>query len=218
MRKEGTIVRWDDVRGFGFIRSAAATQDVFLHARDFRTAGGVVPRQGLRVSFEEIHVGGKGPRAMAAHPASDARTPTASRMVNHSVERSAVQRATRERARPASGAWLALPLMSAYALGLAWAVWQGHWPWWVLPASLVLNLTTFFAYWQDKHAAQQRTWRVPEDTLHLWSLAGGWGGAWFAQQILRHKSTKASFRAGYWGTVVMHCAAVAGAWWFMHQS
>jgi uncharacterized membrane protein YsdA (DUF1294 family) len=103
--------------------------------------------------------------------------------------------------------------MAAYAAGLSWLVWQGPLPWWILAASLVLNLGTFFAYWQDKYAAQQRGWRVPEDTLHLWSLAGGWGGAWFAQQILRHKSSKASFRAAYWVTVLVHCAAVAGAWW-----
>jgi uncharacterized membrane protein YsdA (DUF1294 family) len=37
-------------------------------------------------------------------------------------------------------------------------------------------------------------WRIKEDTLHVWSLAGGWPGAWFAQQVLRHKSRKESFR------------------------
>jgi uncharacterized membrane protein YsdA (DUF1294 family) len=59
-------------------------------------------------------------------------------------------------------------------------------------------------------AAQQGRWRIREDTLHFWSLAGGWAGAWFAQQVLRHKSRKASFLASYWGTVVLHCAALAG--------
>lgn len=103
--------------------------------------------------------------------------------------------------------------MVAYGLGLAWLVWQRQAPLWMLPASLLLNLATFFAYWQDKHAAQNGRWRIKEDTLHLWSLAGGWAGAWFAQQALRHKSAKASFRATYWATVMAHCAAVAGFWW-----
>jgi uncharacterized membrane protein YsdA (DUF1294 family) len=115
---------------------------------------------------------------------------------------------------PHSGGWLALPLMLAYGLALAWLVWNRQVPWWVLPASFLLNLATFFAYWQDKYAAQKRRWRIKEDTLHLWSLAGGWGGAWFAQQVLRHKSVKASFRSMYWSTVVIHCAATAGIWWF----
>jgi len=85
----------------------------------------------------------------------------------------------------------------------------------VLPASVLLNLATFFAYWQDKHAAQQGRWRIKEETLHLWSLAGGWGGAWLAQQVLRHKSVKASFRATYRLTVMTHCGTALGIWWFL---
>ena len=104
--------------------------------------------------------------------------------------------------------------MVAYALAIGWLVWQRQVPWWVLAASFLLNLLTFFAYRQDKHAAQQRGWRIKEDTLHLWSLAGGWGGAWFAQQVLRHKSAKESFRATYAATALLHCAGVVGFWWF----
>jgi uncharacterized membrane protein YsdA (DUF1294 family) len=102
-----------------------------------------------------------------------------------------------------------------YWLGLSWLVLQRQLPWWVLPASALLNLATFFAYWQDKHAAQNGRWRIAEQTLHLWSLAGGWGGAWLAQEVLRHKSAKESFRAVYWVTVVGHCAAAVGGWWWL---
>ena len=114
---------------------------------------------------------------------------------------------------PASGAGIALPLMAAYALALAWLVWTRQLPWWVLAASFFLNLAAFCAYWQDKYAAQQRRWRIREDTLHLWSLAGGWAGAWFAQRVLRHKTAKASFRATYRASVAAHCALAAGLWW-----
>ena len=108
--------------------------------------------------------------------------------------------------------------MAVYGLGLTWLVLQRQVPWWVLPVSVLLNLGTFFAYWQDKHAAQKGRWRIKEDTLHLWSLAGGWGGAWIAQQVLRHKSSKASFRAAYWLTVMTHCAAALGIWWFLRSA
>lgn len=104
--------------------------------------------------------------------------------------------------------------MVLYGLGLSWLVSRRQVPWWALPASLFLNMATFFAYWQDKYAAQTGRWRVREQTLHLWSLAGGWCGAWFAQQVLRHKSVKASFRTAYWLTVAIHCAAVLGICWF----
>ncbi|MBG9390611.1 DUF1294 domain-containing protein [Caenimonas aquaedulcis] len=218
MRKEGTIVRWDDAKGFGFIRTGAGAQDVFVHVRDFRAGGGEAPRQGLRVSFEDIHVGGKGPRAMAVQPAG---APAASRARSSEARPpSPARKRASALAAPTSpsGGWWALLLMIAYGSGLAWLVWQKLAPWWVLPASIALNFATFFAYWQDKYAAQKGRWRIKEDTLHLWSLAGGWGGAWFAQQVLRHKSVKSSFRAAYWATVLMHCAAVLAFWWFSRSA
>ena len=52
---------------------------------------------------------------------------------------------------------------------------------------------------------------TPENHLHLLGLAGGWPGAWFAQHLLRHKTTKAAFRRRYWATVVLHCLALL-AW------
>ncbi|MBL0423475.1 cold shock and DUF1294 domain-containing protein [Ramlibacter alkalitolerans] len=217
MRREGTIVRWDEARGFGFIRSGSVAQDVFVHVRDYRSPDGAAPREGLRVTFEDIHVGGKGPRAVAVLPVALARGSHAGAAPER---RSALPRERRARPTqpsPQSGAWFALPLMAAYGVVLAWLVWHRLLPWWVLPASLLLNLATFFAYWQDKYAAQKRRWRIKEDTLHLWSLAGGWGGAWFAQQVLRHKSVKASFRTAYWGTVVIHCAAILAVGWFLQH-
>ena len=114
-----------------------------------------------------------------------------------------------------SGAWLILPLMAGYAAVLVWAVWTQKLPWWVLALSPVVNLLAFFAYWQDKYAAGRGGWRTPEDTLHFWSLAGGWGGAWFAQQVLRHKTSKLSFRQVYWFTVAAHCAGL-GYWLHLH--
>ena len=88
---------------------------------------------------------------------------------------------------------------------------DGWLPWWVLGAAIGVNLLTFLVYAMDKSAAQNGQWRTKESHLHLLSLAGGWPGAWFAQQWLRHKSRKTEFRAVYWATVVLHCAAVV-AW------
>lgn len=216
MRKEGTIVRWDDAKGFGFIRSAAGAQDVFVHVRDYRSSVGQAPRQGLRVSFEDVHVGGKGPRALAVQPAAEAAGSSRPSRGARATAPAPLRRRAVSSSRPAppAGGWWALPLMAVYGLALTWIVWQRQAPWWILPASFMLNLATFFAYWQDKYAAQQRRWRIKEETLHLWSLAGGWGGAWFAQQILRHKSVKASFRAAYRATVAIHCVGACGIWWF----
>jgi uncharacterized membrane protein YsdA (DUF1294 family) len=36
-----------------------------------------------------------------------------------------------------------------------------------------------------------------------------WPGAWFAHQVLRHKSVKQAFHAVYWQTAGLHVAALA---------
>lgn len=79
----------------------------------------------------------------------------------------------------------------------------------VLPlASLIIysiaSLVTFILYAQDKSAAVSGRRRTPEVRLHVLSLIGGWPGALCAQQYLRHKSSKARFRAVYTLTVVMN--------------
>jgi len=211
MRQQGTVARWDSTKGFGFIK-AAGMQDIFFHVRDFHPVQGGLPDVGMKVDFETIHVGGKGPRAMAVRPVGvvPLRAAAAAAPRKPPARQSRPPRSNpHPRHHAGSGAWVALPLMLAYSAALLWGVWRKELPWWTLSASLGLNLAAFFAYWQDKYAAQQQRWRISENTLHLWSLAGGWGGAWWAQQVLRHKSRKESFRAAYWFTVVIHCAAIA---------
>jgi len=46
----------------------------------------------------------------------------------------------------------------------------------VLYVYLGISMLTFAAYWRDKSAAQKGDWRIREDTLHAFSLVGGWLG------------------------------------------
>lgn len=41
MQKQGTVIRWDATRAFGFIRSPDTSADVFFHVRDY----GAPPRR-----------------------------------------------------------------------------------------------------------------------------------------------------------------------------
>ena len=70
------------------------------------------------------------------------------------------------------------------------------------------SIITYGVYARDKTAAQNAGRRVPESTLHLMSLVGGWPGALIAQVLLRHKTRKTSFLIGYWLTVIVNCAAL----------
>jgi len=74
---------------------------------------------------------------------------------------------------------------------------------------VVSSAVCFAAYAIDKAAARTGRRRTPERTLLLMGLACGWPGAVLAQQWLRHKSSKAAFRARFWATVGLNIGAFA---------
>ena len=98
--------------------------------------------------------------------------------------------------------WLSLLLvLPAYALSRLTAFVD----WRLLGvASLVVSLLTFLAYRSDKRRAEAGKWRIPESTLHLAELAGGWPGAFVAQRTFRHKTSKVSYQAVFWLIVLLH--------------
>jgi len=106
-----------------------------------------------------------------------------------------------------------LGLMPVWAGLFAYGIVQLRLPLWTIAAVLVINVLTLFLYAFDKGAAERRSWRTREDTLHLLSLAGGWPAAWLARNALRHKSSKPAFLIAEAATVLLHCAAAA-AWIF----
>ncbi|RZU02592.1 DUF1294 domain-containing protein [Rivibacter subsaxonicus] len=224
MRKHGRIVRWESERGFGFIRSddAADAQEAFVHVRELRH--GMRPEVGQRVVYDEIHLGGRGPRAVAvvaADIASAGQSPkrppalhaTASVAVARPPQRGTPRRPAAGPREPGATVLIGLPLIVVYAGVLLWAAASGRLPLMVPLLVLLLSGVTFFVYWQDKYAASQRRWRTREDTLHAFALFGGWPGAWLAQLLLRHKSRKASFLTAFWITVFVHCAALGALLW-----
>lgn len=76
---------------------------------------------------------------------------------------------------------------------------------------VLLNIITFVVYAADKKAAIQNQRRIPEKTLHLLSLLGGWIGAWIAQEKLRHKTQKQPFHMYFFLTILVNlllCGAI----------
>jgi len=73
---------------------------------------------------------------------------------------------------------------------------------------LLGSILSFIMYAMDKSAAKKGAWRIQESTLHLVSLVGGWPGAIIAQQELRHKTQKQSFRAVFWVTAIVNSSAL----------
>lgn len=57
------------------------------------------------------------------------------------------------------------------------------------------NVLAYMAFGIDKGRAERGEWRIPEVTLLLLALAGGWIGAKLAQRRFRHKTRKQPFAA-----------------------
>jgi uncharacterized membrane protein YsdA (DUF1294 family) len=75
---------------------------------------------------------------------------------------------------------------------------------------LAASAVAFVMYAVDKAAAQRRgRRRIPERTLLMIAVVGGWPGSIIAQQTLRHKTQKRSFRRAFWAAVALNVAALA---------
>jgi len=202
----GRLAEWNDTRGFGFIEPAGGGRRVFVHVSAFQESGGR-PGSGDVVGYE-LGAGPDGrPRAVRARALGAA-------SVSRSSMQAQAQRmphgGAQRRGRPA-----ALPFAPVVAfalfLVLAVAVW-GASPWFA-SAYLGMSAITFGIYAWDKQAAIDGAWRTRESTLQAAALLGGWPGAVFAQQLLRHKNRKASFQLVFWLVVIVNVAAFVVLVW-----
>jgi len=197
MRFDGKLKSWNDERGFGFIEPLQGGQEIFVHIKSFPPGSGR-PVVGLPLSFE-VELGPQGKK----------------RARSVAFVRSARPSPSRRAEAPAR--WSTARLLVLPAFALVYLVVSSRWPVspWVAAAYGAASVAAFIAYGLDKAAARQGRWRTPESTLHGLSLLGGWPGALLAQQWLRHKSSKPSFVAAYWVTVVANVAgfvAVHSPW------
>lgn len=79
-----------------------------------------------------------------------------------------------------------------------------------LAVALFASLVAFVVYGFDKRRAQGGGCRIPEKTLHLIAVIGGWPGALVGQKVFRHKTQKLSFQVVFWCCVLLNVIAVAG--------
>ncbi|MFP7834920.1 DUF1294 domain-containing protein [Marisediminicola sp. LYQ134] len=201
-RVEGSVVTWNAQRGFGFISPTGGGRDVFVHITSF-AARTPTPRVGEVVSYETVLT-------------SDGKEQA--RAVERSGRSVGSGRApARSPAKKLSGKRSALPFVVVAAFGvlLGFLVLERAVPVGVALGYLALSLLAVITYAVDKSAAQNGRWRTPETTLIVIGLLGGWPGAVLAQQILRHKTRKASFQWAFWLSVVVNVGvllAVSAGW------
>lgn len=188
MQKQGVIIRWDDNKGFGFIK-AVNGQEYFFHVSAFKE-NKLRPTVGLTVCF--LLGKDKNGREQAL-----------------SVE-SLVKAKLRSQYKKGR-AWQAqkaLMIALAALLTVAGLCFFADLPLLILVFYILASVLSFLFYLWDKASAKKGNWRTPEARLHMLSLLGGWPGALFAQQLLRHKTVKAEFRAVFWLTVMVNISAL----------
>lgn len=221
MEQRGVLLSWDDGKGFGFIQPENGGTKLFVHISVMR--GDTRPSQGDTVLYlagkdakgrlRATHMRGEGlsldrpairrkpkepsgrpPAGRASKPAATGRSATERKVA---VRRSA----SVQYQLPKLMAWLALCLLPLIG-SLQMLNGQG----WILPLAAYggVSLISLFLYWSDKRAAEQSLQRTPEKVLHLSELLGGWPGALVAQQVLRHKTRKASYQQLCWLIILAH--------------
>lgn len=182
-RENGVVRVWNADRGFGFLRRPDGS-DLFLHVKAF-PRGAAEPAVGDEVSYQVEELPDGKLRAAQARPADQVYVAPV---------------------RPTS------PLVGIVVIAVFVAIYvlvEVNWgpvPLWVPLGYLGVSAVTFGSYAIDKSAARLKRRRVAETSLILLGMFGGWPGAILAQQLLRHKTAKRSFRAVFWVSVLINVA------------
>ena len=185
MRNAGRITEWNDDKGFGFVVPNGGGDRAFVHMSELQR-GARRPVVGDLVSYQ---------------PVADARGRLQAKSVRHAGER------IREPLKPSRlpRATIGIAALAAVIAGML----AGFVPLELAAVYVVASVITWAMYAMDKAAAGRGAQRVPEKTLHLLAVFGGWPGALVAQQQFRHKTIKASFQQVFWFTIVANLALVA---------
>lgn len=183
--QRGTISKWDEAKGFGFISPQLGSTDIFAHINDYSKKHHS-PFKGLDVDY---------------FISTDPRGRTCAVDVRP-------VKGHKKRTLACKQKIFSVVLFSIVACMLFLLFISN-----VIPLILVaiyasMSAITFLMYAKDKNAAGRGAWRTPESTLHWLSVVGGWPGASVAQSFLRHKSKKLSFKITYWLTVAVNCGAL----------
>ena len=182
MTQRGKITSWNDDKGFGFITPIPGGKQVFVHIKAFK-------KQNRRPEINRLVTytlsTDKQGRACAATAAMAA-------ALGHEKDKTRFN-------------GLSFLLAGSFLFIVATCTLLGKIPIIVFFLYIASGLASYMLYIKDKAAAKNDTWRTPENTLHFFSLIGGWPAALVAQKKLRHKTRKLSFRLVFLFTVMTNC-------------
>ncbi|MEM9907470.1 MAG: cold shock and DUF1294 domain-containing protein [Cyanobacteria bacterium P01_D01_bin.44] len=188
---KGQLKNWKDKQGFGFIRPNQGGRDIFLHI------------SALQPSTRRPQVGDT--LHYQIKKGTDGKVQAGNAFIQGATVRGVPQE-TQAQARTAKAPYWQVILLGALPVVCSVQMALGASNVIPLVAYTVMSAITIRVYASDKQRAQQNRWRIPENQLHLCELLGGWLGAFWAQQTLRHKNKKTSYQVVFWIIVMTHLA------------
>lgn len=213
MKKPGTIVRWDGERQSGYIRSPQTPAEVYFHLRDYEGPHPVTI--GTEVVFDEVVIGGKGPRALSVTLPPPPPLKEAGPLPSLPAEPvlaapEGISAATlwRQRRDERRRNQVATGLLGAWCLLWLVGIAAGRMPWVVITGVVLVNIATLFLYWRDRHVSEEGGWPWPAEYLHVAALLGGWPAAWLAQHALSHRLEDTAFQRIFLACSVFNALAL----------
>ena len=188
MRFQGKISDWNDDKGYGFVEPNGGGARAFVHIKSFDD----LPRRPMNGDI------------IIYETTTDERN----RIQATNITFTRIKKNQKNQQTGNVNAFNKFILM-IFIIYLLLLVFVYQLPVIVLMGFAILSIITFAAYALDKSAARSGSWRTKESTLHMLALIGGWPGAMYAQQKLRHKSVKTEFRQVFWATVIMNIGALS---------
>ena len=185
MRLKGTLLKWNNDKAFGFITPNSGGDDVFIHKTAFENRQRT-PKANDVITFSITK--DKQGRYCAANA-----TYLGEKLIKRQTKR--INK-------------FSIYLSVAFLGFLMVALLLNYIPQALALAYLALSVFTYLIYALDKSKAKRGAWRISEASLHFLALIGGWPGGAIAQQLLRHKSKKRSFRIIFWVTVIINCVTL----------
>ena len=185
--QEGTLVFWNDEKGFGFVRPAEGGEDYFVHISVFDKQLPRRPEIADRVVYQAAQ-DNRGRRRLSYAALKGVQKESAS----------SVRGILTKSRPPAISALIVTPLVLS-----SYIIWRFNNP---LPlmSYVFLSILTIIFYGYDKRHAIQGQWRIPEGYMHVMEIMGGWPGSLIAQIDFSHKTRKSPYRRRLWLIIASH--------------
>jgi len=175
---EGIVVKFDEKRGFGFIRTKKLPEDVFVHVKNVQDRQNLLLGQTVQFKTEET------PKGLSALKVVPGKKQTSPYFLYGMV------------------AAIITVAMTFFLYETIFSYKQ-NWQHIIIAYIASVNLTTLLFYGYDKMIAGGSILRVPEWILHGLSICGGSPAGLIAQKMFHHKTIKGSFQMVYWMIVII---------------